>query len=510
LIGVGNFRCNTGVEEDMSTAADRLPTVPVPSIASQAPRAPDATKALAGVQAFVKDHRMSWKEMPGGFAAFEKGLHERLQAYERDLIAEEMALADIDTEAIAVEGTVYRKVVRCEETYMTAAGDVRVLRTLYKDRTDEAGRAIVPMELRLGVAEGFWTPEAGKQAVWVVAQMTPKLGEELFARMGNMAPSKSSLDRLPKALSARWEDERLRFERTLREAELVPASAVSVAVSLDGVLVPMKDGGAAQKREQTAEQGQLTRGPAGYREVGVGTLSFCDANGEMLSAIRIGRMPEHKKATLKRTLGAELSAILAQRPELKLVKLADGANDNWTFLTKDLPAGTELVDFWHACEHLNKALAAVHGDGSVETQKRFSDLRFMLKEVPDGVERVIRALAYLHKKHPDKSVILATLKFFRKRRHRMHYQEARAQGLPIGSGVVEAACKTLASQRLKLSGMQWGQEGGQAILTLRGLSQSGDRFDRAWALLAATYQAEVISMRNVVAFPGPTARKSTE
>ncbi len=94
--------------------------------------------------------------------------------------------------------------------------------------------------------------------------MTPKVGEELFERMGNMAPSKSSLDRLPKALSAKWEDDRLQFEQTLREAEVVPANAVSVALSLDGVLVPMKDGGAAQKREHTAEQGQLTRGPAAY------------------------------------------------------------------------------------------------------------------------------------------------------------------------------------------------------------------------------------------------------
>jgi hypothetical protein len=464
-------------------------------------------QALGGVQAFVNDHRMRWKTMPGGFAGFEKGLHERVQAYERELLAEEMAAADLDAEAVEVDGIAYRRVIRCEETYMTAAGPVRVLRTLYKDRTDEAERAIVPMELRLGVVEGFWTPEAAKQAAWVVSQMTPKVGEELFERLGTMTPSKSSLDRLPKALSARWEDERLRFERTLREAEVVPAKAVSVAVSLDGVLVPMKDGGAVEKRQQTAEQGHLTRGPAGYREVGVGTLSFYDAEGEMLSAIRIGRMPEAKKLTLKRSLTAEVSAVLTQRPDLKLVKLADGANDNWTYLTKDLPEGTELVDFFHACEHLNTALAAAHGDGSVEARRRFSDLRFALKELPEGVENVIRSLDYLRKKHPDRPAILAALKFFRKRRHRMRYQQAKAQGLPIGSGIVEAACKTLAAQRLKLSGMQWGEEGGQAILTLRGWTQSGDRFDRAWALLAATYQAEVITMRNVVALPGPPMRK---
>lgn len=495
----------------MKTTAASSSLVPgprVPFAPSLAVRASGPRQALAEVEAFVHDRSMSWKEKPGGFAAFERDLHERVRAYEREVLAEEMGRADIDTEAITVEGTVYRRVVRSEETYMSAAGEVRVLRTLYKDRTDEAERAIVPMELRLGVVEGYWTPEAAKQSAWVVSQMTPKLGEELFERLGHMGSSKSSLDRLPKALSARWEDERLHFEHTLRETEVVPSNAVSVAVSLDGVLVPMKDGKGSEKRQETAEKGQLTRGPAGYREVGTGTLSFYDAEGELLSAIRVGRMPEYKKATLKRWLKAEVSAMLAQRPDLMFIKLADAAADNWTFLAKDLPEGIELVDFYHACEHLNKGVAAAYGEGSVEARERFADLRSRLKETPDGVDRVIRALAYLRKKHPDKPSILPELKFFRRHRRRMGYHSVGAQNLPIGSGIQEAACKTLATQRMKLSGMQWGQEGGQAILTLRGWTQSGDRFDRAWALLAATYQAEVITMRNVVPFPGPANRKS--
>jgi hypothetical protein len=57
------------------------------------------------------------------------------------------------------------------------------------------------------------------------------------------------------------------------------------------------------------------------------------------------------------------------------------------------------------------------------------------------------------------------------------------------------------TQRLKQSGMRWEEKGGQAILTVRGWTQSGDRFDRAWALLAATYQAEVMTLHNVVPFP---------
>ena len=64
----------------------------------------------------------------------------------------------------------------------------------------------------------------------------------------------------------------------------------------------------------------------------------------------------------------------------------------------------------------------------------------------------------------------------------MEYATVAAEGLPIGSGVIKAACKTLASTRMKRSGMQWGQKGGQAILTLRSRQQSSE-FDVTWSLL---------------------------
>ena len=86
----------------------------------------------------------------------------------------------------------------------------------------------------------------------------------------------------------------------------------------------------------------------------------------------------------------------------------------------------------------------------------------------------------------------------------MQYAEAKAQGLPIGSGVVEAACKTLVTQRMKRSGMRWRQAGGQAILTLRGWVQS-QRFDQGWRLLAQCYRANVATPDNVVAFPAARA-----
>jgi hypothetical protein len=78
--------------------------------------------------------------------------------------------------------------------------------------------------------------------------LTPKESEELFEMLGNRAPSKSTLDRLPKALNAHWEAQRISFETQLRDEESVPAEAVSIGISLDGVMVPMKDGDRKGKR----------------------------------------------------------------------------------------------------------------------------------------------------------------------------------------------------------------------------------------------------------------------
>lgn len=80
---------------------------------------------------------------------------------------------------------------------------------------------------------------------------------------------------------------------------------MTVMASLDGVLTPMKDGGAVEKRAETAARGQIAKGPAGYREAGCATLSFCDGEGKCLAAVRMARMPEAHKASLKEALKAE-------------------------------------------------------------------------------------------------------------------------------------------------------------------------------------------------------------
>lgn len=464
--------------------------------------APQVPRSLQLLRRILDDAGVRRRGPKETFEAFEARLHSSLQEVERELLGEDLARADVDAEVIVVDGVTLRRVLRAEQTYMTAAGPVPVWRTLFKNRSDPGERAVVPMELRTGIVGGFWTPHAAKQAAWVVAQMTPQTGEDLFARIGNMAPSKSSLDRLPKELAERVDDDRREFEAAVREAMVIPERATTVMISLDGVLAPMNDGAAVEKKAKTAARGQIAKGPAGYREVGCATLAFCDEDGECLAAVRMARMPEPHKAGLKKSILAELKTALDLRPDLRIVKAADGAVDNWRFLHDEVPNGEEVVDFFHAAEHLNTALAAAYGVGTVETRRRFADLRLVLLEDPDGAAKVIRALTYLRDKLPAKKEIATELGYFRKRRALMRYADMRERGLPIGTGVTEAACKTLVTQRLKQSGMRWGQKGGQAILNLRGWAQS-ERFDHAWALLAAAYRTEVTLLNNVVPLRGP-------
>jgi hypothetical protein len=279
------------------------------------------------------------------FERFEREVHALFIAAEREVLAEELAALDVDLPHVYIGGVCHHRVLRGTETYLSAVGPLTVARTLYR-----AGRApaLVPLELRAGIVEGQWTALAARQAAYLVAHLTPQEAEGVLAELGNMTPSKSSLDRLPKRLSARWEAEREAFEASLREELVVPEGAVTLAASLDGVLVPMKDGEREAKRAQGRAEGKETRGPAGYQEVGCATLSFYDADRERLGTVRFARMPEAKKKTLKSTLRAEVHAALAQRPTLRVVKVADGAPDNWTFLAALVPDGLEVVDFFHA------------------------------------------------------------------------------------------------------------------------------------------------------------------
>jgi hypothetical protein len=431
------------------------------------------------------------------FESYEQEVHKLVMAVERELVGEELSRYDMNAKEIEVAGKVYRRGVRYPESYLTAAGRVSVERYRYDPVTeagkrDEKSASIYPLELRSGIIAGYFTPRAGRQGAYAMAQLTAGESEAMFVEIGNMQPSRSSLDRLSKALSPHWEENRVAWEAQLRQSETVPEAAKIVVFSVDGVMSPIRG---ADKQEKAEQPGKHASGPTGYKEVGCGTVSLHDAASERLQTVRYGRMPESKKGTLQQQLETEAASILALSPALRRIHLADGAKDNWRLLNEietHLPVPSqppiEIVDFYHACEHLKNGCDAAWGESTQKGMEHFARMRTWLKELDDGALRVIRCLRLQSSlaSGNKRKRLEAELTYFRNQQARMHYAEYIRLKLPIASGVIEASCKTLVTQRMKRSGMTWTNAGGQAILTLRSLIQS-NRWPAAWTLLCADF-----------------------
>ena len=189
---------------------------------------------------FLRKQRQKWiAGKPGEIEGYERELHSQMQAMERELVAAELCNYDIDAERIMVDGVECRQVGESNERYMTAAGEVQIKRHMYRP-VGRGSRHVSALELRAGIIEGFYTPLAARQSAYVVAQMPASSGATLFDELGNMRPSAGSLGRLPKKLSERWEVHRVEWEQQMREKEPIPSEAVTLAVSLDGVMAPMR------------------------------------------------------------------------------------------------------------------------------------------------------------------------------------------------------------------------------------------------------------------------------
>ena len=236
-----------------------------------------------------------------------------------------------------------------------------------------------------------------------------------FAKIGGMTPSVSTLHRLTRTVHERWETLGPETLDSIRDAEGVPHEAVSASVFLDGVMVPLRAG----------EDG---RAEASWREAAFGTVSFHDARGERLNTLYLGRMLVSGKVTLKAQLSSEVAHIRQLRPDVRTVAIADAAADNSTFL-ETLSPETEVIDFWHASEHLRTA-----SDHAVVSDW-FERYREVLRHDPCGVDKVIRALRHLRdSSKSDRAEIERELAFFRKHRQRMRYHALKAEGVAIGSG----------------------------------------------------------------------------
>lgn len=222
----------------------------------------------------------------------------------------------------------------------------------------------------------------------------------------------------------------------------------------------------------------------GYREAMVGNISLYDVTGERQHTIYIGEAPEHGKGTFLKRLEHEITTIKTLYPDANYLGIADGSSSNWKFLEQH--TSRQLLDFFHVTEYLAEVAHAAY-PGKTDKSKRIRWLEErcqQLKHDPGAVEVLISEMEKLSAKislsKTVKDNLDKALTYFINHRHMMGYATHIQNKLPIGSGVTEAACKTLVKQRLCGSGMRWKDKGAKVILSLRALIQSKGRWDQFW------------------------------
>jgi hypothetical protein len=275
-------------------------------------------------------------------------------------------------------------------------------------------------------------------------------------------------------------------EQAGRRAAALPPAAVAImpgetlVVAMDGCQAPQRDGWHEVKVANLYSNEKRLK----KRVSGRGKLLQKGYLATLAPAVGFGRELWH----LARAWGVDQAR--------RVVCMGDGAPWIWNLAAEHFPGAIEIVDFYHACDHLKKGCDAAWGESTQESKDYFDRLKTCLKETDDGAERVIRTLRFQGSlaNGNKRKRLEAELTYFRNQQSRMHYPEYLRLNLPIASGVMEAACKTLVTQRLKRSGMAWTHAGGQAILTLRSLIQS-NRWRSAWTLLSADFR-KIVNVPN--------------
>lgn len=231
--------------------------------------------------------------------------------------------------------------------------------------------------------------------------------------------------------------------------------------------------------------------PTAYRVAMVGSVSHYGAPHEegqapeRLQSRYVAAMPESGCPAFKRRLEAEVDDAIARAPaDAAHILLLDGSRELWAYFDKDprYKQFSRCIDYWHAVEHLASAAEALFGSGS-KAQAWYDKYRHILLESDDGAQQIVRSMDYYATRHVRNKT--ATKHFhehrtyFKRNGHLMRYATFRANGWPIGSGPIEAACKTLIKTRMCRSGMRWTRAGGQHILNLRTYVKS-NRWELVW------------------------------
>lgn len=344
---------------------------------------------------------------------------------------------------------------------LTLAGPLKLKRAYYLDRWGGHG-GVFPLDEHIGLGSGDMSRALTEVVAEIGALATFPEDARLIERTLRIAISPQTARRATEAIGQELLEQQ---ERDAKQACSAPStvpcetSAERVAVSLDGAMAHV--GGE-------------------WREVKIGTIYPFDAEGEQVGSrkryvARVGS-PED----LREPLTLEALRAGAYRAST-VVALGDGAPWIWNLFGDVLPGATEVLDYYHALEHASAVAHARFGSkpkavkawlGMVKARLFRDDVGWLIGQIDKFARQAGPPPAHCSDEDPRK-VLATNLEYFWTNRDRMRYGSFRAQGLPIGSGVVEAGCKSLVQQRMKAAGMRWGLAGAQGVLAARAAVLSG-------------------------------------
>lgn len=331
-----------------------------------------------------------------------------------------------------------------------------------------------PRDRRLGLDAAHLTPAASEVASIAGVQTSfAQSAEVTLQKLCGLRLSESTVERVTEAAGerlARLLDDKTTFGEGQRWTWQRDARGKTCAyVSLDATGV-----------RQQGENGAQAEGRMAYVGMIYNPRSKHDAQPPERHSVRyLAGFYELNE------LGSQLRRQAAQvgwDEVEQQIALSDGGNGLEEFFRKNFPLAQCILDFWHAAEHLTELGLALYPDDETKRQERVGTWCHQLKH--EGGEAMLATLEALdvsacssvaRQAHAD------CLRYFQNHKHRMDYPRYVANGWQIGSGPVESACKTVVANRLKGSGMRWGEDGSDAVCHLRALylSQPG-QWENFW------------------------------
>lgn len=376
---------------------------------------------------------------------------------EAGMAATQEALKRFDTDGAAIVTGAIKWTSKGQEEkwYQTPYGAVAVARHVYQ--TSAGGKTYCPLEREARIVVGS-TPRLARMVSHKVAHNPITVVQQDLEQNHGRHLSRTFIHEITEAVGAIAQ---AKEEDWSYETPRLDCAIASVAVGIDGSCMFLCDGG--------------------WREAMAGTIALYDKAGERRHTIYIGATPEHGKATFIERMEREIAHIKRLYPDATYIGLADGAPCNWDFLARH--TAIQVLDFWHATQHLAEAAQAVFPRVTAEREHWLDERCHDLKHYPGAVDRLLAEMEdTLPQRGPRAAgeTVRQTAAYFRRHRHRMEYADFRLHRWPIGSGVTEAACKTLIKHRLCASGMRWKERGAGIVLSLRALVLTDQRWEQFW------------------------------